>query len=50
MKLIQTDNLSVVLGVRRIDEIRSKPVRELCYVNKGVNEKIIESTLRRFRH
>ena len=44
------DNLRGVLSVRRIDKMRNERIRELCGVNKGVNERINESTLRWFGH
>src|SRR5678815_4714813 len=37
-----------VLDVRRIDEMKNERIRELCGVNKGVNERINE--MRWFGH
>src|SRR5678816_2500347 len=50
VQCVQMDNLRGVLGVRRIDKMRNERIRELCGVNKGVNERINESTLRWFSH
>src|SRR5678815_2451677 len=47
---VQMDNLKGMLGVRRIDKMRNERIRELCGVNKGVNERINESSLSWFGH
>lgn len=33
-------NLKGVLGMKRIDKIKNEPIKELCYVKKGINENI----------
>src|SRR5678815_5206999 len=50
VQCVQMDNLSGVLGVRRIDKMRNECIRELCGVKEGVNEIINESTLKWFSH
>ena len=47
---MQMDNLSGLLGIRRMDGIPSARIRELCEVAKGVGERIDESVLRWFGH
>ena len=42
------DNLSSLLGVRRIDKVPNARVRQLCGVTKGVDEKIDEGVRRWF--
>src|SRR5678815_4244908 len=44
------DNLSGVLGVERNDKMRNERIRVLFGVKNGVNERINESTVRRFGH
>ena len=42
MHAVQIDNLRGVLGVRKIFKIRNEVIKELCGVEKGVNESISE--------
>ena len=44
------DNLSILLGVRRMDTVLNERMRELCGVRKGRDERIDESVLRWFAH
>ena len=50
VQAVQMDNLRSVLGVRRIDRMRNERIRELCGVEKGINERINESLLSWFGH
>jgi hypothetical protein len=50
VQAVQMDNLRSVLGVRRIDKMRNERIRELCGVERGMNERINESLLRWFGH
>jgi hypothetical protein len=50
MQAVQMDNLRGVLGIRRTDKVRNEYIRELCGVDKGINERINESMLRWFGH
>ena len=44
------DNLSGLLGIRRMDRIPNAGIRELCGARKGLDERIDESVLRLFDH
>ena len=44
------DNLRGLLGIRRIDRVPNARIRELCGVNKGLDERIDECVLRWFAH
>ena len=48
IKAVQMDNLRGMLGIRRIDRIPNKRIRELCGVTKRVDERIDEDVLRWF--
>ena len=39
------ENLRVLLGIKRVDEVPNALIRQLCGVKKGVDEKIIEGVL-----
>lgn len=39
------DNLSDVFGVRRINKMRNKHIKEMCDVKKRINESINESMI-----
>ena len=40
IRAVQTNNLSGVLGIRRMDKIPNAQIRELCGVSKWVDERI----------
>ena len=40
IKAVQMDNLRGLLGIRRMDRIPNAPIRELCGVMKGLDERI----------
>ena len=44
------DNLRGVLGIRRMDTIPNKWIRELCGLRRGLDERIDEGVLRWFCH
>ena len=47
---VQMDNLTGLLGIRRIDTVHNARIRQLCGVTKRVNEKIDEDVLRWVGH
>ena len=42
---VQLDNLTGLLGIRRMDKVPNARIRELCEVTKGVDEKIDGSAM-----
>ena len=50
VQAVQMDNLRSVLGGRRIDKMRNERIREMCGVEREMNERINESLLRWFGH
>ena len=48
IRAVQMDNLSGLLGIRRMDRIPNPKPRELCRVKKGLDERIYENMLRWF--
>ena len=46
IRAVQMDNLSGMLGIRRIDKVPKSRIRQLCRATKDVNEKIDEGVLR----
>ena len=50
IRAVQIDDLRVLLGIRRMDEVPNARVRHLCVVTKDVDENIDESVLRWFDH
>lgn len=44
------DSLRGIIGVRRVDQIRSERIREMCGIAKGMDELIDESVLRWYGH
>ena len=44
------DNLSGLLGIRRMDRVPNARIRELSRVKKGLDERINECVLRWFGH
>ena len=45
MRAHQMDNLRSLLGIRRIDKVLNVPIRGLCGVTNGVDERIDEVIL-----
>ena len=50
MRAVQRENLRGFLGIRRIDTVPNKRIRELCGVRKGLDGRIDEGVLRWFGH
>ena len=50
IKVVQMDNPRGLLGIRRMDRVPNAQIRELCIVNKGLDERIDEGILRWFTH
>ena len=50
IRAVQIDNLTGLLGIRRMDKIPNAQIKELRGVTKGVDERIGESVLRWFGH
>ena len=50
IRAVQMDNLTGLLGIRRMDIVPNTRVRELCGVTKGVGERIDVGVLRWFGH
>ena len=50
IRVVQTDNLRGLLGIRRMDKAPNARIRQLCGVTEGVDEKIDEGVLRGFGH
>ena len=48
IRAVQMDNLRGLLGIRRMDRVPNKLIRELCGVTKRVDERIDKSVLRCF--
>ena len=48
IRAVQMDNLTGLLGIRRMDKVPNARIRELCRVTEGVDEKIDEGVLRWF--
>ena len=46
IRAVQMDNLTDLLGIRRMDRVPNAQTRELCGVTKGIDEKIDESVLK----
>ena len=44
------DNLRGLLGIKKMDRVLNERIRKLFGVNKGLDERIDESVLRRFGH
>ena len=40
IRAVQMDNLRGLLGIRRMDKVPNARIRHLCWVMKGVDEKI----------
>ena len=47
---VQMDNLTRLLGIRRMDWVPNVQIRELCRVKKGLDERIDEGVLQWFSH
>ena len=47
---IQMDNLTGLLGIKRVDRVLNAQIRDLCMVMKGLEERIDEGVLRWFSH
>ena len=45
VRAVQMDNLKRLLGIRRTNRVPNAPIRELCGVRKGQNERIDEGPL-----
>ena len=50
IRAVQIDNLSGLLGIKRVDKLPNERIRQLCGVTKGVDKKIDESVLQWFIH
>ena len=50
IKAVRIDNLKGLLGIRKMDRVLNARIRELCGVNKGLDERIDEGVLRWFGH
>ena len=49
-RAVQIDNLRGLLGIRMMGRVPNARIRELCGVNKGLDERIDEGVLWRFGH
>ena len=45
IRVVQMDNLTGLLGIRRMDKVPNAQIWQLCLVRKSVNEKIDEGVL-----
>ena len=50
IRAVQMDNLSGLLGIRRMDRVPNARIRQFCGVTKGVDEKIDVSLHQCFGH
>ena len=50
IRMVHMGNLIGLSRIRRMDRVLNVPIRELCGVTKGVDERIEESFLRWFGH
>ena len=50
IRVVQMDNLTGLLGIRRMDKVPNAQIWQLCLVRKSVNEKIDEGVLQWFGH
>jgi len=50
IRAVQMDSLRGVIGVKRVDRMRSERIREMCGITKAMDELIDESVLRWYGH
>ena len=50
IRIVQMDNLRVLVGIRRMDRVPNARIREFCEVTKEVDERIGEGVLQWYGH